>query len=97
MGNPNIIVPPWHKSRDHAQRMAEQAAIESNAIPLRIKCPECKRIYTIYIEDLRQGMHTILGQACRFCKRFIKESDDPVKILADYEELKMKQEDMKNG
>jgi len=56
--------------------------------PLRIKCPECGRIYTLYIEDLNQGLHTILGQACPFCKRFLKETDNPEELLVDLEDIK---------
>lgn len=56
--------------------------------PLRIKCPECKRIYTLYIESLEQGLYTLIGQACPFCKRFIREEDNPEDLLVDLAEIR---------
>ena len=69
------------------EAMIEEAAAQ-DLIPLRIRCPECKRIYTIFIKDFDQGLHVILGQACPFCKRFIKESDRPDEVLADAKEIR---------
>ena len=37
----------------------------------------------LYIKSFDQGLHVLLGQACPFCKRFIRESDDPDKLLVD--------------
>lgn len=68
-----------------------------NSIPLRIKCPnpDCQKIYTLFVKDFNQGIHCILGQACPFCKRFIRESDDPKYLLVDLQKIKemMKGED----
>jgi hypothetical protein len=65
---------------------------DPDLIPLRIKCPDdrCNMIYTLYIEDFEQGLHTLLGQACPHCKRFIRETDDPEKLLVDLKEIKAK-------
>ena len=63
-------------------------AIRAGAIPIMIKCPDCSRIYTLFIQNFDQGLHTLLGQACPFCKRFIKETDDPDKLLVDAKEIR---------
>ena len=63
-------------------------AIMQSKIPLRILCPKCKEIYLLYIKDLDQGLHCLLGQACPHCKRFITEKDDPEKLLIDAAEMR---------
>ena len=87
---PNVIIPRIHKADsgfDPLDAAAEEAA-RQNKVPLRIKCPECEHIYILYVEDLNQGLYTLLGQACPRCKRFLKESDDPEKILVDLKEIR---------
>jgi len=74
-------------AKEYKDKMAAIAAAENNFIPLRILCPQCKKIYTLYIEDLNQGLHTLLGQACPYCKRFIREKDDPKDLLVDLKEI----------
>jgi len=83
MANGPIIITP--KSRE--ERVAEEAA-RQDFVPIRIKCPECERVYTIFIKDFDQRLHTLLGQACPACKRFIKETDDPEKLLVDLKDIR---------
>lgn len=97
MGSPNIIVNPWHKDKEYQQKKAALVAAENNYIPLRIRCPQCQMIYVLYIESLEQGLHTLLGQACPFCKRFIKESDDPKHLLVDAGDVRKKMEGQNAG
>ena len=83
MVSPNIIIPKTTK-----EEIAARVAAENDFVPLRIKCPECQRIYPLFVKNLDEGLHVILGQACPYCKRFIKESDDPEKILVDLQEIR---------
>ncbi len=87
---PLILIPKKHQSAggyDPIDAAAEEAA-RSGVIPIQIKCPECARVYSLFIKDFDQGMHTLLGQACPYCKRFLTEKDDPEKILADLPEIR---------
>ena len=87
----NIIVSP---KRD----MPIPRGFDPNLIPLRIKCPDCGRIYLVFIENFDQGLWTILGKAvCPYCKRFIKESDDPDNIIMDAKEIREALEGGQNG
>ena len=88
MVDPTIIVHPFESKEERERRIATHVAIENNHVPLRILCPRCKDIYTLYVESLEQGLHTLLGQACPNCKRFIRESDDPEDLLIDLAEIK---------
>jgi len=66
-----------------------QEAMERNLIPLRIQCPDCKAVYSVFIEDFEQELHTLLGEAvCPNCKRFIRESDDPESFLIDLQSIR---------
>jgi len=85
---PRIIIPRIHRSGANPLDLAAEEAARSGLIPLRIKCPECKRIFTLYIKDFNQGLHVLLGQACPWCKRFIKESDNPDELLVDAKEMR---------
>lgn len=80
-----IIIPKLSKQ----EKTAFEAVIMER-IPLRIKCPNphCQEIYTLYVENFDQGLHCLLGQACPNCKRFIRESDDPEKLLIDAKEIR---------
>lgn len=78
-----IIVPSMPKD----VKDAIEAEI-MNKVPLRILCPKCQKIYTLYIESFDQGLWCILGQMCPYCKRFIRESDDPEKILVDLKDVR---------
>jgi hypothetical protein len=80
---PQIIIPRIHRAGADPIDLAAEDAARSGLIPLRIKCPDCSRIYTLFIKDFNQGLHVLLGQACPYCKRFIKESDDPDALLVD--------------
>ena len=96
MDKPLILIPRIHQSGSgHSlqDQIVEEAA-RQDMVPLRILCPECKKIYQLYIKNLDQGIHCILGQACPFCRRFIKETDDPNELLVDAKELR---EMMKSG
>jgi len=87
---PHIIIPRIHQAGsgfDPLDAAAEEAA-RQNKVPLRIKCPDCGHIYILYVADLYQGLFTLLGQACPKCKRFLRESDDPEKILVDLKEIR---------
>lgn len=79
---PEIVI-PIDKNRATAIE-----AMRRNLIPLRILCPDCRKIFTLYIKDFEQGLHCLLGQACPFCRRFLKETDDPEKLLVDLSEIK---------
>ncbi len=92
---PQIIIPRIHRSGADPLDLAAEEAARSGLIPLRIKCPECQRIFTLYIKDFNQGIHVLLGQACPFCKRFIKESDDPDALLVDAKEIREAMKDKK--
>ena len=89
----HIIVPGLSK-----EEKAAYEAVIMERIPLRIKCPNpvCQSIYTLYVESFDQGLHCLLGQACPNCKRFIRESDDPDKILIDAKEVRERIQ-QKNG
>ena len=63
-------------------------AAEQEKIPLRVKCPKCGKIYVLFIKSFDQGSHCLLGQSCPYCKRFLKETDDPEEIMLDVKELK---------
>ncbi len=78
-----IIIPKIGKQEEMLRK-----AVATGMIPLRIDCPDCHKIYTLYIKDFNQGLHCLLGQACPFCKRFIRESDDPEKLVIDAKEIK---------
>ena len=84
-----IIIPRIHQAGGISpiEAMAEDAA-HNNFFPVRIKCPECARVYTLFVEDPNQGLHTLLGQACPYCKKFITEKDDPEKLLVDLKEIR---------
>ena len=86
---PTIIIPRKHSAigLDPIEAAAEEAA-KNDFIPIRIKCPGCERIYSLYVKDFNQGLHTILGQACPHCKKFITEKDDPEKLLVDVKEIR---------
>ena len=88
---PKIFIPKRHQAHAREEELrdmvAEQAS-ESGMIPLRIKCPDCQRVFTLYIRDFDQELHMLLGQACQYCKYFIKESDDPEKLLLDFREIR---------
>lgn len=86
---PTIIIPRIHSATgiDPIEAAAEEAA-KNDFIPIRIKCPGCQRIYSLYIKDFNQGLHSLLGQACPMCKRFITEKDDPEAILVDLKEIR---------
>ena len=60
---------------------------DPNAMPLRIRCPKCRRIYVLYVEGPDTGLSTLLGQACKYCGRFIREKDDPKDLLVDRQEI----------
>jgi len=79
----NIIIP----NTDPREAIAIKAA-EQNKIPLRIKCPDCGRTYVLFIESFDQGLYCLLGQSCRYCGRFIKETDDPKELLLDAKEMR---------
>ncbi len=85
-----IIIPRRHQSAhpQTAQDAMVEEAVATGLIPIRIKCPGCSKIYTLYIKDFDQGLHCLLGQACPFCKRFIRESDDPEKLIIDAKEIR---------
>jgi len=85
---PTIIIPRSQRSGADPLDLAAEEAARTGLIPLRIKCPECRKIYTLYIKDFDQGLHVLLGQACPFCKRFIKETDDPDALLIDAKEIR---------
>ena len=85
---PNIIIPRKHRSGANLMDLATEEAARTGVIPLRIKCPECQKIYTLYVKDFNQGLFVLLGQACPYCKRFIKESDDPENLLVDLQEVR---------
>jgi hypothetical protein len=88
--SPTIIIPRIHQSGsglDPLDVAAEEAA-RMDKIPLRILCPECCKVYTLYIKDLNQGLYCLLGQACPYCKRFIRETDDPEKLLVDLKDIR---------
>jgi hypothetical protein len=85
---PTIIIPRIHKAGADPLDLAAEEAARSGLIPMRIKCPDCGKIYTLYIKDFDQGLHCLLGQACPYCKRFLKESDDPDKLLIDAKEMR---------
>lgn len=98
---PHIIIPKRHQSAsgyDPFEAQVERAAA-SGLIPIRIKCPHCSRIFTLYIENFDQGVHIFLGQACTWCKYFIKEKDDPFDFIVDAKEIReaMKKESKNNG
>ena len=87
---PSIIIPRRHQAvggYDPLEARVEQAAA-SGLIPLRIKCPGCQRIFTLYIDNFDQGVHVLLGKNCPWCKRFIKECDDPFEIIIDAKEVR---------
>lgn len=89
----NIIV------KDPIKELAARykTMIEAGMIPLRIKCPECSKLYTLFIKDFDQGLHCLLGQACPYCKRFLRESDDPEALLVDAQEIREAMKDKKDG
>lgn len=92
MKKPRIIIPK------HTKRQREiEEKMKAGWIPLRIKCPECGKIYQVMIEDLRQGLYTLLGEKCPHCKRHIQEKDDPEDLLVDLEEIKKVMKDKKGG
>lgn len=86
---PTIIIPRKHSALalDPMEAAAEEAA-HNDFIPIRIKCPGCGKIFSLYIKDFNQGLYVILGQACSFCKRFITERDDPETLLVDLKEIR---------
>jgi len=75
-------------SKERERAIAARVAAENNCIPLRLRCPECQKIFTIYIKDFDQGLYVLLGQACPYCKRFIKETDDPDALVVDAKEIR---------
>ena len=85
---PQIIIPRRHRAGADPLDLAAEEAARSGLIPIRIKCPECSKIYTLYITDFNQGLHVFLGQACPYCKRFIKDTDDPDDLLVDAKEIR---------
>jgi len=89
---PNIII----NSEERKREIAARVAAENEFIPLRILCPGCKKIFTIFIKDFDQGLHCILGQACPACNRFITEKDDPEKLLVDLKEIRAAAKNEKN-
>jgi len=92
MVSPNIVVPHL----DKAEKASLDAMMDS-CIPLRIHCPECNKIFVVFIKDFNQGLHCLLGQACPMCKRFIKESDDPDELLVDAKEIRSYLQSKKEG
>ena len=94
MVKPNIIIPRIHRSGSGftiQDQIVEEAA-RQDMIPLRILCPPkrggCGEIFKLFIKSFDQGLYCLLGQACPYCKRFIKESDDPNEILVDAKEMR---------
>jgi len=78
----NIII-----KKSPEEIIAEEAA-RRDYVPLRIKCPDCLHIFSLYIKDFDQGLHAILGQACPKCHRFLTEKDDPEVLLVDLKEIR---------
>jgi hypothetical protein len=92
---PTIIIPKRHQAAggyDPFEAQVERAAA-SGLIPIRIKCPDCGRIFTLYIESFDQGVHIFLGKACPFCKYFIKEKDNPFEFIIDAKEIRESMQD----
>lgn len=96
--SPLIIIPKRHQAAggyDPFEAQVERAAA-SGLIPIRIDCPDCHRIFTLYIENFDQGVHVLLGKACPFCKHFICEKDNPFEFMIDAKETReMLKEDKK--
>jgi len=78
----NIIV------KKSAEEIIAEEAARRDYVPLRIKCPDCANIFSLYIKDFNQGLHVLLGQACPKCHRFIKETDNPENLLVDLKEIR---------
>jgi uncharacterized Zn finger protein (UPF0148 family) len=63
--------------------------MDAGFMPIRISCPDCKHVYSVFVKDLDQPLYTLLGEAvCPLCKRFIRDTDDPETFLIDLKEIR---------